>query len=81
MLALPGQQLKIKSARFWQLRFISTWQLTGLFTVKLRSVRRGLILELLPTAIVLQSACIARQTDRNLSFITIGKKAGFLHRG
>ena len=35
------QQLTIKSARFMQLRFISIWQRTGLFTVKLRSVRQG----------------------------------------
>ena len=36
-----GQQLTIKSARFRQLHFISILQLTGLFTVKLRSVRHS----------------------------------------
>ena len=42
-----GQQLTIKSARFWQLCFISIWQLTGLFIVKLLS-QTGLVLELVP---------------------------------
>ena len=36
-----GQQLTIKSARFWQLHFRTIWQLTGPFTVKLRSARQG----------------------------------------
>ena len=36
-----GQQLTIKSARFWQLLFKSIWQLTGLFTMKLCSVRQS----------------------------------------
>ena len=35
-----GQQLTVKFARLWQLRFMSIWQLIGLFNVKLRSVRQ-----------------------------------------
>ena len=38
---MVGQYLTIKSVRFWQLHFISIWQLTGLLTVKLSSVRLG----------------------------------------
>ena len=36
-----GQQLTIKSVRFWQLPVASMWQLIGLFTMKRHSVRQG----------------------------------------
>ena len=52
-----GLLLTIKSVRFWQHLFISIWQLIGLFTVNYaQSDRAGLrFLEVVPTAIVLQS--------------------------
>ena len=45
-IGMLGQQLSIKYLGFWHLHSTNTWQLSGLLTLRLCSVRQGLVLDI-----------------------------------
>ena len=53
-IGMLGKQLTIKYLGFWQLHTTNTWQLSGLLTLRLCSVRQGLVLDIVLIFILLQ---------------------------